>query len=70
MAEVELAEKRKGGVKGHFLMQGRSHSTDGGWDGENAGRSKFIGGKEGAEKSEATLPASFKVTGPASSKRL
>lgn len=51
MAEVGSAGDRKGGVKGYFLMQGRSHSTDGGWDGENAGRSKFSGGKEGAERS-------------------
>lgn len=65
----ELAEERKEGVKGPFSMLGRGKGMDGGWHGEDVGRSRFSAGKERAEKSEAILPSSFKVTSPATSKR-
>lgn len=44
--EVGLARERKGGVKGHFLMLGLRNSMDGG----DAGRGRFSGGKEEAER--------------------
>lgn len=69
MVEVGFAGERKEGVKGPFSMLGRGKGKDGGWHGEDVGRSRFSAGKERAEKSEAILPSSFKVTGPATSKR-